>query len=375
MSNARNLANLLGTSTQIKTAKVADEVFQANESLIINGDMAIAQRGNLTGQTGGAYSLDRFYWFGGADETVSLSQSTDVPTAKGFTNSYKVEVTVADSSLGTSQHSRIEQRIEGQNLQHLKWGTSSAESVTASFWVKAPDTGNYVFTIYQDDGGYVQSKLYNITAANTWQFVTLTFDGNTGGTITDDNTIGLRVWWYLAAGTDLNSGSNDVWAASTQANWAANLANNFLDTVGNEFYLTGVKLEVGSVATPFRHENMAENLAKCHRYYYRIPAGNTYQRFGTGQNSSTTLCRMTPIFPVEMRVTPTIDTTGTAANYGVYEAGSVKTCTAIPVLSSSQSTNKIAEVYFTTNSLTAGRGAACLANNNNTVYLGYNAEL
>ena len=380
MSNARNLANLLGTSTQIKTAKVADEVFQANESLIINGDMAIAQRNSSSAVTAAndAATVDRFKFNEGTDGTYTSEQSSTAPD--GFSNSVKLAVTGDDTSLSASQYAYFYQSIEAQNLQHLKYGTSAAEDITLSFWVRSSKTGTYCVTLDKNDATRYQFvKEYSIDAANTWEYKTITIapDSNikaSGGAIANDNGHGIRVFWWLASGTTYNGATDNAWSSDTNDFVTTNQVN-WMDSTSNDFYITGCKLEVGSVATPFRHESMAENLAKCHRYYYRIPAGNTYQRFGTGQNSSTTLCRMTPIFPVEMRVTPTIDTTGTAANYGVYEAGSVKTCTAIPVLSSSQSTNKIAEVYFTTNSLTAGRGAACLANNNNTVYLGYNAEL
>lgn len=362
MSRARDLADLGGS---------ANAGTITGDNIIINGDMTVSQRGSsFTAPSSQAYTLDRWKVQHSHNGAVDVSQSTTAPP--NFKNSLKLDVTTADTSLASSQYYLIAHRIEGQNVAHLNYGSSDAKRVTISFWVRSNKTGTYHVEIQTSDSEEL-ARQYTIDAADTWEYKTLTWIANTDHTIPEDNTLGLLVYWWLAAG-DTFDGSPiaTTWANNTNR---VNGQENFLDSDTNEFYLTGCKLEVGSVATPFRHESIAENLAKCHRYYYRIPAGNTYQRFGTGQNSSTTLCRMTPLFPVEMRAQPTIDTTGTAANYGVYEAGSVKTCTSIPVLSSTQSTNKMAEVYFTTNSLTAGRGAACLANNNNTVYLAYNAEL
>ena len=138
MSNARNLANLLGTGTQITTADIADGAFQANKNLIINGAMQVAQRGtSQTGVTSSGYASapDRFSSLINGLGTWTLSQSSDAPD--GFSSSYKWECTVADSSISAGDYGILLQRMEGQNLQHLKKGSSNAESLTASFWVKS----------------------------------------------------------------------------------------------------------------------------------------------------------------------------------------------------------------------------------------------
>jgi len=278
MSNARNLANLLGTGTQIKTAKVADEVFQANESLIINGDMAISQRGTsettLGNGNSGYHTIDRFRFTEGGTPTCefTMSQSTTAPT--GFSYSLKMECTTADATPATNDQIRVEQRIEAQNLQHLDYGISSAKSITLSFWVRSNLTGTYVVWFYQDDDARSASKTYTIDTAGTWEYKTITLSGDQTGVIDNDNGNGLQVNWNLVAGDTYTTGTaNTDWQASVNADRWAGQNVNMASSTSNEWYLTGVKLEVGSAATPFLHESFGENLAKCQRYFEKVDTG------------------------------------------------------------------------------------------------------
>lgn len=291
MSNARNLANLLGTSTQIKTAKVADEVFQANESLIINGDFSIAQRGTSISiahdgdsANRNAYLLDRFFnnmnnnydTFDG-----TLAQVSDAP--EGFSNSLKWTTGTAESAVASNAYHNISQKIEAQNLQHLKYGTSDAKSVTVSFWVKASVTGTFCLSIYQADGTRNITSTYTINSANTWEYKTVTFAGDTGGTINNDNGEGLRLQWHISAGSDFTSTDATSWGAYSGDRWAYGHAQNAIATTASAtFQLAGCKMEVGSVATPFRHESYTENLNKCLRYYEELNRDGVAQYIGGG---------------------------------------------------------------------------------------------
>jgi len=282
MSNARNLANLLGTSTQIKTAKVADEVFQANESLIINGDFSIAQRGTSisiahdgNSANRNAYLLDRFLnSMNSAYDTFdgTLAQVSDAP--EGFSNSLKWTTGTAEAAVDSNEYHNISHKIEAQNLQHLKYGTSDAKSVTVSFWVKASVTGTFCLSIYQADGVRNITSTYTINSANTWEYKTVTFAGDTGGTINDDNGEGLRLQWHISAGSDLTSTDATSWGAYSGDRWAYGHAQNAIATTASAtFQLAGCKMEVGSVATPFRHESYGDNLAKCQRYFEKVDTG------------------------------------------------------------------------------------------------------
>ena len=347
MSNARNLANLLGTGTQIKTDKVADEVFQANDSLIINGDMAVAQRGtSSTGvTTAGYYTVDRFRWYSALADTVTLTQSSEAPN--GFRNSFKVEVTTADSDVSTSgDRAYIYQVIEAQNLQHLQYGTSDAKKITVSFWVRSSVTGTYSLGFYQQDGDDLASLSYTIDTADTWEYKTMTLNGNTAASIDDNNGWGIAVYWWFATNTQYTGGSTNAWVGSgTETNWAADHAVNVLDTVGNDFYLTGVKFEIGDTATPFKHLSYAENLHQCRRYYQELTGwGKVFH-----VNSSSAAYAMFEFNP-EMRATPTL--TATTTDFRFYSGGDVET---ISQMNLQNITNRQFQFYLQGSGFNAGR--------------------
>jgi len=263
MSRARDFADLAGA---------ADAGTVTGANLIINGDMAVAQRGTSKTALGngdaGYHTIDRFRFTEGATPTCefTMSQSTTAPT--GFSYSLKMECTTADATPATNDLIRVEQRIEGQDVQHLDYGTSSAKSITLSFWVRSNLTGTYVVCFYQTDDNRAASKTYTIDTADTWEYKTITLSGDQTGVIDNDNGNGLQVDWYLVAGSDRTSGTaNTDWQTSVTANRVAGQNVNMASSTSNEWYLTGVKLEVGSAATPYRHESYGDNLRKCQRYY------------------------------------------------------------------------------------------------------------
>jgi hypothetical protein len=274
MSNARNLANLLGTDTQITTADIADGAFQANKNLIINGAMQVAQRG--TSSTGvsslGYYTVDRFKtaYNGTPDELrVTHAQSTDAPT--GFSSSFKLTITTAETTLASDERVRFQQRIEGQNLQHLKYGTSNAEYITFSFYVKSNVTGTYGVHLDNSDSSRSVCSAYTINAANTWEKKTISFAGDTTGSFGNNSGRSLDVNWVLAAGTNFTSGTFATsWESDTDANNAPSGQVNLIGTVSNYFQTTGVQLEVGEQATPFEHRSYGDELARCQRYYQTL---------------------------------------------------------------------------------------------------------
>ena len=242
-------------------------------NLIINGDMSIAQRG--TQAVGGSTGLH----YGGCDrlrvyqETTAsaytLSQDTNVPTAQGFAKSFKLDVTTADASLTAGDRVDLIYRFEGQELQHIKKGTSSAESLTLSFWVSSPKTGTHICEMYDADNARQISKSYTVSSANTWEKKTITFEGDTSGALNNDNNLSLQISWYLMAGSDYTSGTlSTSWTSNTgnKANRAVGQVN-VMDSTSNNFYLTGVQLEVGTSASDFEFLPHDVNLRRCQRYY------------------------------------------------------------------------------------------------------------
>ena len=168
--------------TKVDQTMVSDQVF-GRRNLFMNGDMQIAQRGtSATGKTAtGFYTVDRWEFVASSAGTWTISQDTTVPTGGGFTTSQKLDCTTADSSLGAGDYLIWRQKIEGKNLQHLKFGTSSAEKLTLSFWVRSAKTGTYIVEFYNNNSGGIrrQSQSYTISSADTWEKKTITIDGDT----------------------------------------------------------------------------------------------------------------------------------------------------------------------------------------------------
>jgi len=275
-------------------------------NLIINGDMSIAQRGtSVTGSTSSGYlTVDRWSFARAGSATFSHSQTTDVPTGQGFANSYKIESTTGEGAFGATELNILTQLIEAQNLNSLKWGTSSAESITLSFWVKATVTGTYIVEFYNNDNAGDQlSSSYTINSANTWEKKTITVVGYTSGAFGNDNLTGMQINWWLGAGSAYQSGSlTNTWRTYADANRAVGQVNTF-ENNNNTFYITGVQLEVGTSASDFEFLPYDVNKRRCERYFLELRSNGQQDFICHTWTSSLGFC---PIhFREEMRDTPT----------------------------------------------------------------------
>ena len=300
-------------------SKIPSAGFQDNvkfRNIIINGDMSIAQRGTSTASiTGGGYhTVDRFNTNLTTLGTWTQSQSTDVPSGQGFSSSLKMDCTTADASPASGDLLRITQLIEGQNLQYLKKGTSSSESTTASFWVKSNKTGTYVLEIRDRDNSRAISQSYTISSADTWEKKTLTYVGDTTGTLNNDNGSSLELVFWLGAGSSFTSGTLQTsWGTRTDANTAVGQVN-LADSTSNEWYITGVQLEAGQTASEFEFLPYDINRERCLRYFYRSRnESNGTVWFGSMTNAA---LGCTHQFPVIMRATPTMGYGWTTAYSG-----------------------------------------------------------
>jgi len=293
MSNARKLADNLPSVGQL-----------GNRNLIINGAMQVAQRGAgpFTNASGGYQTVDRFQLGGTMGGNFTLEQSSDAPSGSGFDKSFKALAPTGFSSPTSSASTKVVTSIEGQNLQHLLYGTSDAVYLTVSFWVKATVTGTYILEIEQADASRHLSTAYTISSSNTWEKKTITVVGDTSGTINNDNGSGLSLKWFIAAGSIFTSGTlATTWASTTTANRAVGQVNGVASN-NDAFYITGVQLEVGSQSTPFEHEPVGVTLSKCQRYFYS--AGHQNGHVTTRYGASTYRSRM--YFEKRMRADPTI---------------------------------------------------------------------
>ena len=256
--------------TKVDQTMVSDQVF-GRRNLFINGKMQIAQRATAySGATGtDFYTVDRWEFVASSAGTWTISQSTTVPSGEGFAYSQKLDCTTADGSLDASNYLIWRQKIEGINLQHLKFGTSSAEKLTLSFWVRSAKTGTYIVEFYNNNSGGIrrQSQSYTISSADTWEKKTITIDGDTVTALQNTTDGELLMYWWLAAGSNYQGGT-------LQTSWATNNGNptraqgqvNLADSTSNDWYITGVQLEVGDNATPFEHLTYGEELSLCERY-------------------------------------------------------------------------------------------------------------
>jgi hypothetical protein len=284
-------------------------------NIAINGAMQVAQRGTSeTGVTSGQYAdaPDRFKVEMSSAGTWTVSQSTTAPS--GFSNSYKFDCTTADASLGAGDYLQLSHYLEGQDLQHLKKGTSDAEKVTLSFYVRSNKTGTYIVEFYDADNSRSISKSYTISSANTFEKKTITIDGDTSGAFGNDNGGSLGIFFYLGAGSNFTSGTlNTSWGSRTLANVAVGQVN-LADSTDNEWYITGVQLELGSQATPFEHRSFGEELNLCHRYYEKT--GGWGYILGGRYNQDTGIPTATWFYKKKMRTSPSVSNTGSWTSGG-----------------------------------------------------------
>ena len=253
--------------TRIGNPAIADQRGVNFRNILINGDMSIAQRGtSATNVSSGYHTCDRWKFDRGVG-TVTVSQETDAPTGSGFVKSFKVLET-GSSSPSAGDTNLLQHLIEGQNLQYLKKGTSSAKPLTASFWVKGNLTGTYILELRDRDNSRQVSKSYTISSANTWEYKTISFPADTTGTLDNDNATSLQFNFWVSAGSNFTSGTlNTTWNSETAANRAVGQVN-LNGTTNNYIQWTGVQLEAGQVASDFEFLPHDVNLRRCLRYYY-----------------------------------------------------------------------------------------------------------
>ena len=265
---------------------------------IINGDMRVDQRdGTATiNATGVTYNVDR--WLGrgvGSAGVFTLAQDTTSPA--NFTNSLKATVTTADSSIASGSSYRIQQMVEGYNMADLNWGTSDAQSVSLSFWVRSSQTGTFGGSVGNGDFNRFNVFSYTISSANTWEYKTVTIAGDTSGTWVTNNELGLRLNFSLGAGSTLLASAGS-WGSAVKEGVTGQ--TNVIATNSATFYVTGVQLETGTTATPFEYLQYGQQYALCQRYYQTIlDANQSYVNAGMHVGGR---CQ----FNTEMRANPTI---------------------------------------------------------------------
>ena len=285
-----------------------ENVGQGSSNVIINGAMKVAQRSTSEtglGASSGYFTLDRFKMVcNNTAGRFTMSQDSSAPD--GFGNSLKLACTTADTSIASNEEFGILYRMEGQDLQHLKKGTSSAYSTTLSFYVKGNASATYVAELMDGDNSSRHvGATFNVTT--DWTRVAITFPADTTGTLDDDANASLDLQFFLHAGSNNTSGTLQTsWGALAQANRAVGISS-FFDSTDRTFFITGIQFEVGSQASDFQHEAFERTLHKCYRYYYRESLGG----LGIGSSYATNAWNyMSMITPATMRADPTASYSG-----------------------------------------------------------------
>ena len=294
------------------TANITNNL--SNRNLIINGAMQVAQRGTSS-TSEGVHTVDRFQFSYSGNDQIAFTQSQSTDSPNEFSYSYMVDIDTAESAVDANEYFQCTQRIEAQNLQRVK-----TNQVTLSFHVKAYQTGTYTVAIYQQDGNRLVTGTYTINSSATWEKKTITFPGNTGTQPDNNNGLGWEVAWILAAGSDFTSSNSTSWGGYTDAGYAYGQAVNVASSTDNYWKITGVQLEVGSVATDFEHKSIGQELALCQRYFYSMLDGQAVLcENATMYNSSNPFFSVP--FPVTMRIAPSLEVSNNSGDFIKFENG------------------------------------------------------
>ena len=284
-------------------------------NIVYNGAMKVAQRSTSVtgiGATAGYFTCDRWIYSvaGSHAGRFTMTQTADGPS--GFASCLKLDCTTADTSIAAGELAIIRQHFEGQDLQQIKKGTSDAEKVTVSFYVKASAAFTFGLELFDSDNDRQITKLFSTTT--DWVRHEITFPADTTGAFTNDTARSLDLSFWIHAGATYAGGTlnTTAFASTTTANRAAGI-DSFFSSTDNNFFLTGVQMEVGSQATPFEHRSFGEELALCQRYYQRKSNG-----YLAGNGSGSNQISFGVSLPTSLRSTPS-----TPPNYSMHRSGNV----------------------------------------------------
>lgn len=389
-SDARtNLGLAIGTDVQAYDADLAaiassgkgDQIVSYGtygvgfKNRIINGAMMIDQRNAgasvATSSGTNVFSTDRWKLSYSQTSKFTAQQSSTAPA--GFTNSLLITSSSA-YSVGSGDYFAILQAIEGYNTSDLGFGASGAATVTLSFWVRSSLTGTFGGSLTNSAFSRSYPFTYTISAANTWEQKTVTIVGDTTGTWLTTNGAGLNVLFGLGVGSTY-SGTAGSWGGTNYN--SATGATSVVGTNGATFYITGVQLEKGSTATSFDYRPYGTELALCQRYYYKAESFIAYGPLvQSGVIFSSTQCIATTVFPTVMRTRPTsLEQTGTAGNYNIFQASTNATCTSVPIWNNAGTTWAMTLFTASGGGLTQGQAGFARADNTTSAYLAWSAEL
>ena len=305
------------------TANITNNL--SNRNKVINGSMICSQRGSSFTNIGDTnYSLDRFTLDkSNTGAAFTITQSTTSPN--GFAKSLKLDVTTVDNSTAANEFVALRHKIEAQNLQDLAYGTSAAKALVLSFYVRSNVTGTYGITCLQrDNSSKLYARTYTINSVDTWERKTISIPADTSGVINDDNGSGFEIYFSLIMGSNYKTGSvSSAWETYADTKIAAQHGVNVAHSLSNNWYLTGVQLEVdhtgSGVATDFEHRSFGQELALCQRYYQVIAEGANHV-IGSVFTVGSYIYSVVDLL-VTMRATPTSEVSNFSNAFRAYGTG------------------------------------------------------
>jgi len=347
-------------------------------NIVINGAMNVAQRSASVAAvaTDGYYTLDRWHINMGSTSAgrLTMSQTADGPNNISA-NCLKLDCTTADTSIAAGEFILLSQKFEGQNLQRIGKGVVGAKQVTVSFYVKASASFTFGLELYDNDNSRQITKLFDTTTDWVRHEITFPADVDDGSSpLDDDNANSLQLQFWLNGGATYTGGTLNTasWANDTSANRAAGI-DSFFSNDANNFFITGVQMEVGPVATEFEQEDFGVTLRKCQRYFQSYGGDGAFERFGTGYNNSNTVARTSINSPVQTRAVPTISVSD-VAHFAVTADNANTQCTAIIAHNMSRNIITLQSTVGST-ALASGEGIQLMANNSTAARLLVDAEL
>jgi hypothetical protein len=261
-----------------------------NDNRIINGDMRIDQRNNgASGTAINVYTTDRWYY--AASTTGKGTWQRAASAAPGLTIGFGYSLLFLSSSAYVAPAAEAycwQQAIEADLIADFAWGTPNAQPVTLSFWANSSLTGTFSGAIVNQPSPSTRSYpfTFNLPTASTWTKIAVTIPGDTGGPwVLQGNAAGLMLRLDLGSGASFRGPAN-AWAAAGYAGVTGSVS--IVAVNGASFNVTGVKLEIGSVATPFNRQSLAKSMADCQRYYqtgqFLLNVGGSSLAVGAGQS-------------------------------------------------------------------------------------------
>lgn len=312
----------VGTTTTpitINSDSLNNGQFGGRRNLLYNGSMQIAQRATSAtgvGASSGYHTVDRWRVFAeGTSGRLTMTQES-ITDLEGFSKATKLACTTADTSIAANELLIFSQLLEGYDVQGIQKGFSTAKKVTVSFYVKANASAKYVAELYDLDNSRNNTVAFDVTT--NWTKVTINYNADTTGKFDNDSAGSLYFQIWLHGGSNYTGGTfaSNTWASATGTNrYAVTGRTSIVDSTARTFFITGVQMEIGDVATPFEHRSFGEELALCNRYFCKFIAQAQYSNFAIGRAYSTSNGTSVLTVPSPMRALPTMTTPTVSGNF------------------------------------------------------------